>query len=237
MPGSGRYRGLNARSHRNLRSDSDKGHAPVEARRLALVEDHALIARGFADLIATAPDLELVAAVESVSDLAAIDPAPCLVVLDLRLADGSTPAANVAAIHALGSYVLIHTGAEDRSLVQSAARSGALGLVRKSADPATLLNAIRRAVRGETVFTTDWAAAIDADAQLVDAKLSQREQAVLSMYASGESAPAVAATLGISRDTVADYVKSIRRKYSHVGRPAASRVDLYRRAVEDGILE
>lgn len=209
----------------------------MEARRLALVEDHALIARGFAALVATAPDLELVAAVESVSELAAINPPPALVVLDLRLADGSTPAANVAAIHALGSYVLIHTGAEDRSLVQSAARSGALGLVRKSADPSTLLDAIRRAVRGETVFTTDWAAAIDADAQLIDAKLSQREQAVLSMYASGESAPAVASALGISRDTVADYVKAIRRKYSQVGRPASSRVDLYRRAVEDGILE
>lgn len=209
----------------------------MEPRRLALVEDHALIARGFADLIATAPDLELVAAVESVSELSAISPPPLLVVLDLRLADGSTPAANVAAIHELGSYVLIHTGAEDRSLVQSAARSGALGLVRKSASPATLLNAVRQAVRGETVFTTDWAAAIDADAQLVDAKLTQREQAVLSMYASGESAPAVAAALGIGRDTVADYVKSIRRKYSHVGRAASSRVDLYRRAVEDGILE
>lgn len=121
--------------------------------------------------------------------------------------------------------------------MQSAARSGALGLVRKSADPTTLLGAVRRAVRGETVFTTDWAAAIDADAQLADAQLSQREQAVLSMYAAGESAPAVATALGISRDTVADYVKSIRRKYSDVGRPAASRIDLYRRAVEDGILE
>lgn len=209
----------------------------MEARRLALVEDHALIARGFADLIATAPDLELVAAVESVSELSAIDPPPELVVLDLRLADGSSPTANVAAIHALGSYVLIHTGAEDRILVQAAARSGALGLVRKSADPATLLGAIRRAVRGETVFTTDWAAAIDADAQLADARLSQREQTVLSMYAAGETAPSVAAALGISRDTVADYVKSIRRKYSDVGRPAASRVDLYHRAVEDGILE
>lgn len=209
----------------------------MEARRLALVEDHALIARGFADLIATAPDLELIAAVESVAELEDLNPRPELVVLDLRLADGSSPTANVAAIHALGAYVLIHTGAEDRALVQAAARSGALGLVRKSADGPTLLAAIRRAVRGETVFTTDWAAAIDADAQLVNAHLSQREQAVLSMYAAGESAPSVAAALGISRDTVADYVKSIRRKYSDVGRPAASRVDLYRRAVEDGILE
>ncbi|MFW2512525.1 LuxR C-terminal-related transcriptional regulator [Demequina sp. SO4-13] len=206
-------------------------------RRIALVEDHALIARGFSDLIAQAPDLKLVAAVGSVAELATITPPPVLVVLDLRLADGSNPAANISAIHALGAYVLIHTGAEDRALVQAAARSGALGLVRKSSDPATLLAAIRRAVRGDAVFNTDWAAAIDSDAELPNARLSEREQAVLSMYASGETAVSVATALGITRDTVTDYVKAIRRKYSSVGRPAASRVDLYRRAVEDGILE
>ncbi len=209
----------------------------MDARHIALVEDHALIARGFADLIAQAPDLHLVACVENVNELKELKPVPTLVVLDLRLADGSSPAANVAAIHALGAYVLIHTGAEDRHLVQSAARSGALGLVRKSADGPTLLAAIRRAVRGESVFSADWAAAIDSDSQLVDAHLSAREQTVLSMYASGESAPSVATALGISPDTVHDYVKSIRRKYSTVGRTATSRVDLYRRAVEDGILE
>lgn len=206
-------------------------------RRIALIEDHALIARGFADLIAQAPDLDLIASVGSVSGLCGVNPPPTLVVLDLRLADGSTPAANIAAIHALGAYVLIHTGAEDRALIQAAARSGALGLVRKSSDPDSLLTAIRRAVRGEAVFTTDWAAAIDSDANLSDAKLSEREQTVLSMYASGETAASVASALGISRSTVADYIKSIRRKYGDVGRPAASRVDLYRRAIEDGIIE
>lgn len=205
--------------------------------RIALVEDHALVARGFEALVAGAPDLDLVACVASVRELDSIAPAPRLVVLDLRLADGSDPAANVAAIHRLGAYVLIHTGAEDRALIQSAARSGALGLVRKSSDPGELVAAIRTAARGDAVFNTDWAAAIDADAHLSNAHLSDREQQVLSMYASGETAASVAAALGISRGTVADYVKSIRRKYEAVGREAGTRVDLYRRAVEDGILE
>ncbi|WP_144018847.1 response regulator transcription factor [Demequina sp. NBRC 110056] len=209
----------------------------MEAHRIALVEDHALVARGFETLVASAPDIDLVATVGTVHELTTLDPAPQLVVLDLRLADGSDPAANVAAIHRLGAYVLIHTGAEDRALVQSAARSGALGLVRKSSDPDELLDAIRTAVRGDAVFNADWAAAIDADAALADARLSDREAEVLSMYASGETAASVASALGISRATVADYVKAIRRKYEAVGRAAASRVDLYRRAVEDGILE
>lgn len=209
----------------------------MEPHRIALVEDHALVARGFGALVAAAPDLELVATVGTVGELQGIEPAPRLVVLDLRLADGSDPAANVAAIHRLGAYVLIHTGAEDRSLIQSAARSGALGLVRKSSDPDELLSAIRTAVRGDAVFNADWAAAIDADSSLSDARLSDREQEVLSMYASGETAASVAAALGLSRATIADYVKAIRRKYEAVGRTASTRVDLYRRAVEDGILE
>jgi DNA-binding NarL/FixJ family response regulator len=205
-------------------------------RRIALVEDHALIAIGFRDLVASAPDLTLAGMVETVAGLDAVEGHLDLVVLDLRLADGSLPQDNVKAIHERGAHVLVYTGAEDRRMIQSAARSGALGLIRKSADPATLLSAIRTAASGGEVFGADWAAAIDADANLRDAKLSSREQEILGLYASGETAASVALHTGLSRETVADYVSRIRRKYADAGRPAFSRVDLYKRAVEDGLL-
>lgn len=205
-------------------------------RTIALVEDHALIAIGFRDLIATADDLELVGMVESVGELDRFAQDLDLVVLDLRLSDGSQPEENVDALHARGSHVLIYTGAEDRRLIQAAARSGALGLIRKSVSPEVLLDAIRTAADGREVFGTDWAAAIDADEVLQDAKLSAREQEVLSLYASGETALSVAQQTGLSRETVADYVSRIRRKYADAGRPAHSRIDLYKRALEDGIL-
>jgi DNA-binding NarL/FixJ family response regulator len=206
-------------------------------RTVALVEDHALVAIGFRDLVQEAEDLHLAGMVESVSALPSLRQDLDLVVLDLRLSDGSSPEENVANIHRMGSHVLVYTGAEDRRLIQSAARSGALGLIRKSSDPATLIDAIRTASHGREVFGADWAAAIDADTELDDAKLSAREQQVLSLYASGETATSVAQHTGLSRDTVADYVRRIRRKYTDVGRPANSRIDLYRRALEDGILE
>lgn len=206
-------------------------------RTIALVEDHALIALGFRDLVTTADDLRLVGMVETVTELDALDKDIDLVVLDLRLADGSLPEDNVRAIHERGAHVLIYTGAEDRRLIQSAARSGALGLVRKSADPGTLLDVIRTAAHGREVFGVDWAAAIDADVQLPDARLSVREQEILSLYASGETATSVAAITVLSRDTVADYVSRIRKKYAEVGRPATTRIDLYKRALEDGLLE
>lgn len=208
-----------------------------DQRTIALVEDHALVAIGFRDLVASADDLDLAGMVESVAELPSLGADLHLVVLDLRLADGSSPEENVSHIHRMGAHVLVYTGAEDRRLIQSAARSGALGLIRKSADPSTLLDAIRTASHGREVFGTDWAAAIDADSDLSDAKLSAREQQVLSLYASGETASSVAQHTGLSRDTVADYVRRIRRKYTDVGRPASSRIDLYRRALEDGILE
>lgn len=208
-----------------------------DQRTIALVEDHALVAVGFRDLVAGAEDLRLAGMVESVAELPSLGADLHLVVLDLRLADGSSPEENVSHIHRMGAHVLVYTGAEDRRLIQSAARSGALGLIRKSADPSTLLDAIRTASHGREVFGTDWAAAIDADTDLSDAKLSAREQQVLSLYASGETATSVAQHTGLSRDTVADYVRRIRRKYTDVGRPANSRIDLYRRALEDGILE
>ncbi len=206
-------------------------------RTIALVEDHALIAIGFKDLVATAPDLELAGMVESVAELEGLGVKLDLVVLDLRLRDGSRPEDNVDAIHALGAHVLIYTGAEDRRLIQSAARSGALGLVRKSVSAEALLDAVRTAAEGHEVFGTDLAAAIDADEVLVDAKLSPREQEILSLYASGETALSVAQRTELSRETVADYVSRIRRKYADAGRPAHSRVDLYKRALEDGILD
>lgn len=205
-------------------------------RTIALVEDHALIAVGFRDLVEAADGLVLAGTVETVADLASLDAQLDLVVLDLRLTDGSLPADNVAAIHQMGAHVLIYTGAEDRRLIQSAARSGALGLIRKSSEPEVLLDAIRTAAEGREVFGTDWAAAIDADAGLQDAKLSRREQEILSLYASGETAASVAHRTGLSRETVADYVSRIRRKYADAGRPAQSRIDLYKRAVEDGYL-
>ena len=46
----------------------------------------------------------------------------------------------------------------------------------------------------------------------------------------------VAAQMGVNSSTVIDYIRRVRSKYERAGRPARTKVDLYRRAVEDGIL-
>lgn len=71
----------------------------------------------------------------------------------------------------------------------------------------------------------------------VDARLTRREQEILGLYAGGERAESVAVRLGIAHETVLDHVRNIRQKYSAVGRSAPTKVDLYRRAQEDGYLD
>ena len=66
--------------------------------------------------------------------------------------------------------------------------------------------------------------------------LTPREAEVLGLYASGEKADRVARLLGVTRETVLDHIRRIRAKYALADRPAHTKVDLYRRAVEDGLL-
>ncbi len=46
----------------------------------------------------------------------------------------------------------------------------------------------------------------------------------------------MALQLGIAPSTAKEYLGRVRAKYVEVGRPAPTKVDLLRRAVEDGIL-
>lgn len=208
----------------------------VTAKRIGVVEDHESMVLGVRAMLAGHPGLTLAAAADSVSGLLARHVELDLVLLDLRLADGSSPTANIDALHAAGLPVLVFTGAENPYLVRQAAKADVLGIVRKSAPVEVVLAAIAAAADRTPVITTEWAAAVDGDPDLDAVDLSPRQQEVLSLYASGEPADRVAQFTGLSKETVNDYVGRIRVKYAAAGRPAATKVDLYRRAVEDGIL-
>jgi DNA-binding NarL/FixJ family response regulator len=213
-------------------------------RRIGLVEDHESVAIGLAAMLAPEPDLDLALTAGTVPELLGAaagyatdtQPALDLVVLDLRLADGSSPEDNVSALRNRGMEVLVFTGADNAFLVRAAAKAGVLGVVRKSEDVPTVVAALRRAASGEQVVTTDWAAAIDGDPQLSNVGLSPRQEEVLTLYASGEKASRVARLTGLSEQTVNDYLGRIRQKYADAGRPAPTKTDLYKRAVEDGWL-
>lgn len=159
-----------------------------------------------------------------------------MVLLDLVLADDSRPGPNVKALLDYNIPVLVYTSGDLPKLVREAAIAGAMGMIRKSELPSAIVDAVRTTLAGGVVATADWAAALESDPELVAANLTRREIEVLGLYAAGETAERVGAQLFISRETVLDHIRRIRVKYAASGRPAHTKVDLYRRAVEDGIV-
>lgn len=159
-----------------------------------------------------------------------------LVVLDLSLGDGSSVTENVRAVLATGSAVLVHSIADRVAAVREALAAGAAGVIPKSSPMSTVLAAIDTVARGEVLNNLEWASAIEADHDFAKAALGRRERDVLHLYASGLPLKLVAVQLGIAHSTAREYLDRIRQKYVEVGRPAPTKVDLLRRAVEDGIL-
>lgn len=209
---------------------------PHEVVRVALIDDHEIVSLAIAQSLRDNQRLRYLGVAPTVDDLLTLDPEPELVVLDLRLADGSSPIRNVERLVEAGAKVVAFTSGENPYLVRLVARTAVLGIVRKSAPVSILLETLETAARGEAVMSADWAAAIDSDPTLADAQLSPREQEVLALLATGAKSFAIASSLGIAVSTVDDYVSRIRGKYARVGRPARSRIDLYKRALEDGFL-
>lgn len=211
-----------------------------QVRRLGAIDDHAALLVGLASILDDVPDLELSIMAPDVDDFVRLLEAQAtpidLVLLDLRLSDGTTPTENLARLSALRLPVLAYTSGDVPGLVVEAAALSVLGMLRKSEPPAVLIEAIRTALRGEVVASADWAAALAVGPQRASVGLTAREEQVLELYAMGEKAVRVAYELGISRDTVLDHVRKIRLKYAAAGRPAHTKVDLYRRALEDGVL-
>ncbi|QWW19553.1 response regulator transcription factor [Schaalia sp. 19OD2882] len=204
------------------------------APHIVVIDDHEIVGHGVAHAfhvqgvdaeVTWFPDLK--SATLAKGDIA---------VLDLRLADSSTPTENIQSLMAQEIPVVIYTSADDPVLVREAISAGALSIVRKSTGSHEIVEAVQEAAEGRTRPGLDWAAALDADDDFVTSHLSALEAQVLARYASGEASDAVARALGISKNTVNTYIARIRDKYRQAGRTAESRVDLFRRAAEDGLV-
>ena len=205
--------------------------------RVAVVDDHELVSIAVQNLLDVADGLTFARHAASVDDLVRRMRDADLVLLDLSLRDGTDPGDNVRRIREWGAEVLVLTSGEDPYLVRSASRSEVLGIVRKSTPRDALVAALLTAARGELVPTTEWASALDTDPLLAGAPLTAREREVLSLYASGMGARDVAELLFISENTVNDHLRRIRSLYHQLGRPAATKVELYQRGIEDGFVQ
>jgi len=218
----------------------DKGQASgseTASARVAIVDDHESVRLGLKAAFAD-EGFDVVTVAPTVDDLIAslagaeVD----VVVLDLSLGDGSSVTDNVKRVQAAGAAVLIHSIADRVGLVREALAAGAAGVIPKSSATKTVIAAAATVARGEVLNNLEWATAIDADRDFAKAQLGRREREILHLYASGLPLKLAAEQLGIGYSTAREYLDRIRVKYVEVGRPAPTKVDLLRRAVEDGIL-
>ncbi|MFM2352795.1 MAG: hypothetical protein RLZZ608_201 [Actinomycetota bacterium] len=205
--------------------------------RVAIVDDHESVRLGLQAAFSTA-GFDVVSTSASVPDLVdGLDGREVdVVVLDLSLGDGSSVTDNVKAVQATGSAVLVHSIADRVVSVREALAAGAAGVIPKSSATSTVIAAAETVARGEVLNNLEWASAIDADRDFAKAQLGRREREILHLYASGLPLRLAAQQLGIGYSTAREYLDRIRSKYVEVGRPAPTKVDLLRRAVEDGIL-
>jgi len=205
--------------------------------RVGVIDDHESVRLGLA-AVCQAAGHEVVHSVSSVREFLEVATGePCdVVVLDLSLGDGSSITENVKAVQDAGSRVLIHSIADRVASVREALAAGAAGVIPKSSPTDAVVAAIETVASGDPLNNIEWASAIDADGEFSRVQLGRRERDVLHLYASGLPMKDVAVQLGIAPSTVKEYLGRIRTKYVEVGRPAPTKVDLLRRAVEDGIL-
>jgi DNA-binding NarL/FixJ family response regulator len=209
--------------------------------RVALIDDHESVRLGLEAACIRSSTLEVIFSGSSVAEYltwrksSGAAPADA-VVLDLTLGDGTTVTENVTRLTADGSSVIIHSVADRPAAVREALAAGAAGIISKSSPIDEVIAAVSTVARGELLNNVEWASAVDGDRAFADAQLSAREREVLRLYAAGLPLKVVAERLGVAYSTAKENITRVRMKYVEVGRPAPTKVDLLRRAVEDGIL-
>ena len=161
---------------------------------------------------------------------------PDVVVLDLALGDDSDPGETVARVLGAGSRVLVYSVLDNPRLIRRALAAGAHGLSRKSEPVHVTVDKIRQVASGQTLVSAEILAMIDGDADFVRARLSDREREVLVLYVSGLEISQIAQQLFVTENSAREYLRRIRAKYGEAERPASTKVDLLRRAIEDGIV-
>jgi DNA-binding NarL/FixJ family response regulator len=185
--------------------------------RVVLVDDHAVVRTGLAQLVAAAGDMEVVGSASDGSEALAVvqDTEPDVVLMDLQM-PGVDGVAATKALRAAGvsSEVLVLTSYSDSDRIVAALDAGAVGYLLKDADPEDVLAGVRAVARGESPLHPRAARALlsargSSNHTSGDVGLTMREQEVLSLVREGLANKQIGRKLGISERTVKAHLTSI----------------------------
>jgi len=204
--------------------------------RLALIDEH-LLFRQVLSMVLARTDVDVVGSVGTVAELRTTPGwGASVVVLEPGPSSAEQLHTDICALVAAGSMVIVVSGRTDPGMVAAAARAGSTAHLSKAARMEDLLAAIRGTAGVSTFMSRELAGALLADFPVTRPQLSPQERRTLSWYAGGMPMKSVALRLGVTEGAVKSYVDRIREKYEKAGRDAPTKVDLYKRAVEDGYL-
>ena len=187
---------------------------------VVLADDHPMFRDGLRFTLDQAADIDVVAeASDGLEALAAVsEHRPDVVVMDLAM-PGMDGLEATARISADGIHVLVLTFSEEDASVLAAMRAGALGYLRKGADPDQVVSAVRATAAGHAVFGPGLAGRMldvfadrRPEARERFPELSVREREILEHLAGGASNREIAELLVISPITVRNHVSSILAK-------------------------
>jgi len=188
--------------------------------RVAIVEDHAMVRDGLANLLASTGRFQVVGTAATVKGALVLirTVAPDVLVADLSLEDGNA----IELLRALkrdghGTRALILTGFRDDFSVSEALRAGAAGYVFKHQPTSEILGAIDKVAAGERYLPPALAARLrDDDSGGVEGsfleRLTRREREIFHLVVRGGGTKTIARDLGLSLKTVDTHRTNINRK-------------------------
>ena len=186
--------------------------------RIILVDDHAVVRRGYRRLLSAEPDFDIVGEAANASEANALvqqlQPDVAVVDLTLKGSSGLEAISGMLARHAR-MRILVLSMHDSAGHLTQALKAGAHGYLTKHSEPEEVIEGIRRVNRGMRVISPDIAnVAIDeligSDAAL--RQLTPREFEMLRLLVHGESAQEIATSMHLSPKTVLNYFTQIRQK-------------------------
>ena len=190
--------------------------------KVLLVDDHALFRSGIKLLLQRNHDFEVIGeasdGIEGVKRAKALQ--PDVVLLDLHMPGISgLDAIKLIQEEVPACRIILLTVSEEGEDLTTALKNGAVGYLLKNIDADFFLDAIRRAMQGDSVISNEMTAKLVANLRRGHepipseiSKLTPREGDILSQLASGLSNKEIARELNLAESTVKIHIQSILKK-------------------------
>jgi two-component system NarL family response regulator len=199
--------------------------APAHRATVLLVDDHALMRTGVANIINHEPDLQVVAeASNGVEAIAAFEQfRPDVTLIDLRMPvmEGVEAIRRIRASDAHARVIVLTTYDTDDE-ISRALKAGAKAYVLKDISADLLIGCIRDVLAGKTYLAPSAAAKLAEGVTHV--QLTPREMAALRLMADGKANKEIASELSISERTVKTHLGHLFEKLGVTSRTEAVKV-------------